>query len=686
MAPGAVPGQSAGFIAQAGQAVGGWTIGFQSTLARGAEREIRQGGNHLLAALPQAGQVRSLAMLIDQLAKFIPSPTAKVFVKIFASVIPILAIPFTIYCGVVADRTSYPGFAAFFNRLIGDGTLSESIDDMSPWAVKVIDFTAKHLGDIIQVAVAVGAVALIALGSYVMGGFILGALAYQVLDERLELIPRKVSLFMETYMPLVSWVGVLIIGNPVLQVIAAITLFLYIPGVFDFVMEKMDLGIHKLAKKFDLQLPGATLKEIKAPLVEHKQPSHAELMAILDGDKGDFELNPAHCSKAVLDMSVLPQDRDFNKLLTMFNRINWTERYPQLRGKLRDDDRFLDFLSERFPTVARNTLTADFDHYVTQVATQEQKDKEHFAAEWVTTQLKDGLIKALNGERRIEGLQADLADAMENIARLIPFLEKLIPFLNEVDSKAVRTTFEDTLLALAVEGGFYCGRGVKRAASDLARQLLYPTLGEHYKPTGNPDKDYELQVLQALQDSRFNLVQQKYTEIAKKILRAPNRVKHDIHGLDIYRLFLSIGFTPLAEHEESSLTTSHYLIWEMYHHQNQFHGEMFRQYTAQLDDVLHAQGEAKFGYYIRRYINTNPYLSDPEKEVLIERYSNMAFSGDAQGELHRFRRLMLVGLGVLRPKAGSAAAKARAEADRAARALSTPPRAVWKLPPVPVRA
>lgn len=656
-------------VATATDGLVGWSTGFRFTMGRGAEREIRQGGNHTLAAFAQAGQAGTVCLVVDKLAKFIPDPFTKTVINVLTNVVPILSVPLAIFCGTVRDRGIYPAFAFGVNTYLWTGLqLPARVEDMSPWVVAVIDFTADHAGAIMQGAIVVGSIALIALGSYVLGGCILGALIYQVLDEDLGVIPRKVSLFMETYMPIISWVGILIAGNVVLQTLAVCTLITYIPGVFPFFMEKMDYYVCKRLRDIGAELPGASLKEIHAPLVENKEPSYQKIIAILDGNDSAFEINPAHCSKPIIDIACLPKDRTFDKLLTLFDRIDWTQRYPVVSGKLKDDDRFMDFLVKRFPTIKKSALKKEFDSYVNRLAEKEKITQKQFVANWVRTQMKDGLIPVLKGERRVEGRQQDLDDAITSCAMLLPYLEGL--------GESDRIDFEDTLLSLAIEGGFYCGRGAKRIASELVRKLLYKTLPEHAENTGSPDRDYELKVRQALQDTRAEIVEAKYRWLTQS-LHLPDVVADDVHGHDIYRQFLCMGFFPLTPHEQQNMNTASHLLWEMYHHLEVYQPEMMREYQEGLDATIHAQGDVYFGGYIRRIINANRNLTQKQKEALIERYSNIAFSSfGATQEMHRFRRLMLVMLGVLRPRQYTDAAAARpavaapADGDRPRRRLA----------------
>lgn len=655
-----------GVGATATQCLIGWSTGFSYTLNKSTEDEIRQGGNPILASMAQAGQAGAVSMVVDKLADFIPEPITRNTIKVFSNIVPILSFPSAIFCGIVRDRGNYPKFAAFVNRSIVDRylrsgcRLPEHVEDMSPWTVDVIDYLADHGGDLMQAAMVVGSVALIVLGSYVLGVCILGALVYQVLDEDLGIIPRKISLFMETYMPIVSWVGILIAGNPVLQVMAAYALVSDIPGVFPFLMEKMDAYVHKGLRKLGIELPGASLKEIHAPLITNRALTHEQITATLDGEEHDFELNPAHFAKPVFDMASLPQDRNFDKLLIFFDRVNWTQHYSVLRRKLRDDDRFTDFLVQQFPHVAKEELKEHFDDYVDRLAATEQITSAQFVANWIRAQMV-GLVTVLKGERRVKGRQQDLADAIESCAMLIPYLERL--------GQDEHIDFEDTILALAVEGGFYCARGVKRIASELVRKLLYHTLPQHAERAGNPDRDYELRIRQGLQDRRAEIVEAKYRWLVNDMLQVPDVIAKDVHGHDIYRLFLSEGFTPLTEYERDQMDTTAYLVWEIYHHMGVYQPAMMSEYRdgstreqigtwaaapkpadqRGLDETIHDQGEVNFGDYIRRVINANPNLTEEQKEALIERYVNIGFSEDTAQEMHRFHRLMLVMLGVLRP-------------------------------------
>ena len=55
------------------------------------------------------------------------------------------------------------------------------------------------------------------------------AVAYEWLDHDLGIIPQKVSLFMEKWMPALSMVGLLLVGSFMSQAMAGISLLFMIP-------------------------------------------------------------------------------------------------------------------------------------------------------------------------------------------------------------------------------------------------------------------------------------------------------------------------------------------------------------------------------------------------------------------------------------------------------------------------
>ncbi len=275
---------------------------------------------------------------------------------------------------------------------------------------------------------------------------------------------------MEIYMPTVSLLGLVIGGTAVIQIYSAIMLSTHIlPCAAAFIHQKVDA-----LTRYSFSLKGPSLSEIDAPLVEKKEMTFDEINQILDCYSNDLEINPAHCSHSIVELEDLPKDDDFDQFLTLFDQVDWELNYVHVFNKLKDDDRFLDFLLEKFKkdneSLQKEELQAAVEHYIELTADEKGVSKERFVVDWTREQMVV-LIDLLKGNTRVEGLQQDLDEAIQAAAILLPHITSL----------TIDVDREDALLKLAIEGGAYCGRGIKRSANEIMRGVIAQKL--HGKST-----------------------------------------------------------------------------------------------------------------------------------------------------------------------------------------------------------
>ena len=161
------------------------------------------------------------------------------------------------------------------------------------------------------------------------------------------------------------------------------------------------------------------MTEIDAPLVEKKKMTYDEINKILESSIYDFEINPAHCSHPLIDLEHLPKDNDFNKFLDLFDAIDWEANYQLVQKKLNDDEGFIIFLLENFPGKKKDDIQGDVERYIEELASKKGVSKERFASDWMRQQLVS-FVEALQGKKRIKGLQQDLDEAIKDSAILLP--------------------------------------------------------------------------------------------------------------------------------------------------------------------------------------------------------------------------------------------------------------------------
>lgn len=539
----------------------GWSVGYQHGDAKTQADASKQGKNYYIAAVHQSLQIATLGNIISELSGRL---------SLACSACTLISLPAGLY--LASLRT-------------GDN--------------RIVHFLTENTAGIVRIATISAAVATFAMGNYFYSGGVIATLIYDVIDNH-GLVPREISLFVEDYLPKVPMMNLMLASPPWLRIaFVALTPALYTP-IYRGLQQKIDRIVTAC-----LRLNGPRLSEIEKPMEDKRNMSFAEMDLILEGSDAEYEIDPSHCSKLVGDLSPLPEDRDFNKFLGLFDRINWSGKYALVKAKLKDDDRFMDFMKEQFPGRDEDVLRAGFDHFLSQISSANNMTREQYAAHWIRLQMVD-LVSMLKGEKRVVGSQQDLDIALD-------YLAKILPQLN-VDH-------EDSLLQLAVEGGNYCSKGIKRVASELVPKW----------------KDYDQKLRQSLQDVRSRILQHFYDTRV-------NWIK-DIQSFDLYREYASYGFYPLADSERDDFCMCELGVWELF---SEVRGQMYAMYHNRLDEAIRENGEVNFGIYMRRTIEDNTALSREQKDILLDKYTGGRWSPEETNR--RFHRLGFVMLNVLRRK------------------------------------
>lgn len=607
-------------------ALTGLAAGYEFGNARTQEVEVQQGKNFIIGGLYQTAQISQIGVAVDALADKMPAGPIRTTVKVLCNVVPIVTLPFFLFTGTVRQG-EYENFSGWWNQRFTWISIPKKI---GACATKLFGFIAEHAGTFLQVAMVVSAVALIILGKPFFGVAILATMTYQVIDH-LGWVPRKISLFMESYMPILSLVGLLVGGTPLIQVFAALMLPTRIsPTMTRFLHHRLDDILRFFGWK-----TGPSLSEVDGDVKENKELTFSEIKEILDAPDSSFVVDPAHSSKWAFDFSKLPKDYDLNKLLEHFNKVDWKERYELVKRKMKTDERFIDELKEAFPQY--NSTEESFNECFAALAERKNKPLNEFAADWMKEQMNE-LMHGLLGNKRVKGSQKDLADAISMCYKIIPYLEQLKDANESVE-------YEDMLLKCAVEGGNYCSRGVKRMANELVGNVTRHTKAN----LQDPQKAYEQTLASALQDRRYAIIQLVYDRVIRqKIL--PDAIAHDVHSFDLYRNYLSLGFYPLTKYERATIGISEFLVWKQF---ASIRSQMSAAYQKELDSVIHEIGESEFSTYMRKHIGENPSLSESERKTLLYdiwggRNNDTWSTKETDQKMHR---LALVMLGVLRKAA-----------------------------------
>jgi len=375
------------------------------------------------------------------------------------------------------------------------------------------------------------------------------------------------------------------------------------------------------------QLP--TLQEIDASVSLKKNLTFPEIMEILDAPDEDYAINPAHCSKPAGGLESFPSNTNFDQFITLFDEVDWKKNSVILK-KLKDEEQFITFLMEQFPSTEKEDFIENFDFHINNLAKKVNLSKEQYAESWCRQQLTT-FVAVLKGEKALKGTQKDLADTIYFSSKVLAHLESI--------QKSDSVSFEDDLLKIATEGGDYCARQLKNASSELTSNILRKGLPGN---EANLQKNHELKIGMALQEQRKLIVDSLYKTVVDQA-SVPNVISSDIHTFDIYRLCLSLGFLPLTDHERANVGIIELLMWESY---GMAQTMLYHEYRKNLCASIQTDS-ANSGVYIDQVIAENTELTDAQKDAIAERW--MPTDNQSVAEVNQsFWRLMLVMMGVLR--------------------------------------
>ena len=222
---------------------------------------------------------------------------------------------------------------------------------------------------------------------------------------------------------------------------------------------------------------------------------------------------------------------------------------------------------------------------------------------------------------------------------------------------------EDTILKLAVEGGEYCARGVKRASREIINGILQGSQGQSKDPIEN----YETQLRQSLEMDRMKIMTSLYqhfigvlakglkygaksgSEIEEVTDQHAVAAAQDVHTLDLYRIAFALGFVPLTEYERNSIGVAELNLWgnPMYMFR-EFRMQMYHIYQNHLNDTIKELGTLNFFNYIHSVIKTNPKLNEEQITEIVEKLTERnSETWTVEETESKFHRLALVMLGIL---------------------------------------
>lgn len=567
---------------------------------------------------------------------------------------------------------------------------------LSRFTIQSLEFVNQHMSNIVRVAMIAAGAVLAFFGHVSMALGTLLAVSYEYLDHDLGIIPRQVSLFMEKWMPAISMVGLLIVGSGATQIMAGATLLMMIPAVNLWVHQKTGKAVRVVLLQIKEQvvkwfLRGNAphhveqfvknietfplLEECDAPLVERRDLSEREIQGILAADDEAYEINPAHLTKDFEPAIQLPENRNFSELTRLWDGIGarWAEAgsYNRLLKKVGDDKRFILFLKERFPEAKRFFYQENWrlsredqvreyallqeahlnqiDEWIQTLAQEKRVSKQQFMADWVREQLQF-FVDKLSGNRPIEGEQRLLRDAIENTARIIPFLTK---------PEILQVVVEDELVKLAIEGGDYCSLAMRRASGEVLEGFVEPL--QNADPEAqvvDPQKAFEDEVRRTLQKGRLHAIQNVYQDVVSGLLanEESQDTGADVHLHEAVTHALKRGNYPMNEEEMGEFTISELLLRETF--LLPLEARLMELYRERIPDAMDVLGIDRRNLqrnrvleYLRAWVGGNNSLDAEAKERLL---TGPLLNGRDQiidaDNYRKWNRLMLTILGVLREK------------------------------------
>lgn len=629
----------------------GLGIGFNLALAKKKEAELKQGKNDYLASLYQIQGLSSLTTLASIFFSQISSNPLRIGATVGNALLPFAGLVIMPTAAAVKQGRYEQGV-----RCIEE--LSPKLEGIIPKEInetgtKILSFIADNTNTITNAGLAVGTVALPFLGFNAFAIGIGAPLIYQQL-ELANLVPTGISIAVEKYLPTMINASMLLGGGPFSKAIALATASNSIPGASDYAQKK-------ISKIFLKNMPGPSLEEIDAPWLERNDLTYDEINYILENHESNlYEINPAHCSKQSQLRENLPKDQNWKHFLALFQKINWIERYKTLKSAFRDDDRFIDVLNQKFPEIkeqykekTEQYFRDNFEDYIEKLAAEANISKEGFLASQLLEQM-NALVLILCKDKAVTGNACDLEDAIESCSCILGYLlskPDVSPGKNDIE-------IEDILIKLAIEGGDYCARGIKRAAAEIALGII----PQEPSDNANPQKNYELKIRQQLQLKRQQIIQNIYQKMIEIMVRLAKEGKgagvsmssettdvhavaiaQDVHTMDLYLQCLTLGFNPLTSNERSQFGLGNFATWSAY---SPIRIQMYEQYQTHLDEIIHEQGELQFSNYIRNKIYELNLLPE-HKETLVDILTDCRGGEKTLGSFHR---LFLVMQGILRVK------------------------------------
>jgi hypothetical protein len=638
----------------------GLNIGYTYTSSAKKEVEGKKGKKDYQVALNQANGVVCVAGLLNQVFPRLQNLPRGV--PLANTLMPFAAL--MLYPLVPLAKDGYyeqaikciPAPARILPSRISDSTL------------KVLSFVSDNSNYFAGLGLIAAAMSFPLVGMGALAAGVSVPLAYHAMESA-DLVPTKVSLAVDQYMPSVMKGSVLVYGDPLSKLISAISLSSEIPGASVYIQKKVEKAVKRIHKS------GPTLDEIDAPWEKCNELPFDVINRILDDeDPSIYEINVPHCSKQACVNVNFAENHEFIHFLTLFDSVQWQERYEILKKKFQDDDNFIDFVKKEIFSArieiqkdvtqleAQKKLTEkvqqNVGHYIERLAWGARISKEKYLAQHLKKQMTE-FVRVLCEEKDTDGSK-DLEETKNYSNKILAYLFKKQE--NSTKSHVDIVEFEDILMKLAVEGGDYCPKGLKRVTLEIFSGLEPSTTDEI--------KKYELKIYKQLQLTRKQILQENYLQIMEGVVNffKGGRVRkldetitskdivayaQDVSMMDRFRQYFSLGFYPLSPNERSQFGVVDYLAWSSY---SPYRDKMYKTYYDQLDRCIQEVGESYFTDYILKKIWSMDDLRFDQRHELIKRLADSGHGDQKEKTIKGFHRLFFVMQGILKIKPSQHAA------------------------------
>lgn len=457
---------------------------------------------------------------------------------------------------------------------------------------QLLSFFADHISDFIRIAMLVTTVATLFFNPSLFGASHLAALVY---GEIRNYVPESLDRFVRHALPLMTFGCSLSAGRELKKTALILGRDLFVNWII------------ARSSKTSKTRP----EQQETTLESNTAMSRQEIDEILAASDEDYELNPEHYCKRIPYENILPQDREFSKLLEIYNEIPIADRIQFLRPSLYKDASFLDTLRREFPG---EDVNESFYSMFERFAQSQHLTTDAYIDEWGREQLQK-LVEQLQQKTPTDS-------TVEDFAIITAYLDSAEEEIRHQTILQIATTRHDC--------DSYEMIGLSHGI--VAKAVFSLDLQNH---PDDATKIYEIKIWQAIQNQRLFQIKASLDNLKESF---PSIVAQLLNGADFFKGLYPIKTTNTEPMEFSSVYTAQM--------QGAAKADIAEAYRTNLWQGFDNASLAKC---VPQFIQTDPTLSDADKKSLVQSYSDSDYWRSHETN-QKFRRWVLVRLGILRKK------------------------------------